>query len=272
MPFIKPQFLLIFWLLIISVSCTPTRSFEKAMASHPPTLSYLVEPPSAIKKVNKSIFISTDQVYNFPSIPVPGVERKKWYWLPLIFYYKLYQEYEYNILTSALKENPNDFLLEGFSREAKRHCKYQIVQNPDIADYHLILKIDSLTAFSNFTEINEQIIIPLFGTASGSSINATYYDYEILEARAHCQLSYYLTNKNNKVIKEASYYSSHSLPGFYNMGVYIYNPSISINASLAEGLSETFKDNFKAIIEDLNQIEASPLEQQKEQLHKLFDD
>ncbi len=104
-----------------------------------------------------------------------------------------------------------------------------------------------------------------------TTVNSSY-KYQINNAIAYCKITFTLYDKNDRFITGGSYYSSHNLPDFPAMEIYVSNPVISVHASVVEGLSEAFRDNFKAILNDLNEVDInSPMELQRDQLQELID-
>lgn len=220
------------------------------MSLQPATLDYLIQEKEQVEKNNQYIYVEVVPAYEMPSAKV---ERTRTLVLPFIVYFRIQADYLCSLDLTCLREDPNEFLKTGFLREGERNCVFNFTEVRDSANYLLQIQLDSLGGWGTVQMVDETIVVPVpFGY--GFSITTSSATME--NAASYNSMSFRLSNKKGEIIMKGTYVSERPIPDHLQDRVYLWPEKLypTTTAILAEGLSESYRSNFKAIIKDLNEV------------------
>lgn len=236
-------------LVCLSTGCKPSRL--ALYTQRPSGLSYLLEPASPLTKNGKMIYVQVDKGSAKPIGRVERVDTK-------VVYAVVYSEVKiaegYYLDSSGVRGSTLAWTKAALEREIERNSSFQVAASAAEADYILNVKIENLKAYSEFLNGGSDVHVPL-GRAGVATL-PTNRVCEITQAYGDLMLSYSLTDRSGTRFISNTTHHRNSLQSAATVGVPLAPLWLktSCNAQAVEMLSESFRQNFQAIIIDLGKF------------------
>lgn len=257
---LTPLLLLIATLLS---SCAGTEIMRQSLAERPANLQYLHERATHPAKSGQTIYLQS--ISNSSS--AGSLTNERWYIIPLVFYWHTYSRSKLDFFEDGTTVPFLQSMEENLAEDIRRHTPLTITEDPALADFHLLLSIDSLSGFSLPVYKSHTLIIPIGPFLIYQSYNENYNEGGL----AHSSFSYQLYDRQEELLLSDRVSADMRVVDFSEQGIYVpqHLRRIAFHGSIVTALSQSFKDNIRQIISELNQLE-SPAELKKLPLDENF--